>query len=70
MLRMHCTAVHECPYCRATSSDFSGLQMHVDLAHKKEKGKGGRGAEECLWCNGQAQHGKYCLVAKEGAAGR
>lgn len=64
MLRMHCTALHECPHCPVTSKDFSGLRIHVDLAHKGEKAAGGRGTEECLWCQSQANHTKHCLVTK------
>ena len=64
MLRMHCTAVHECPYCPVTSKDFSGLRIHVDLAHKGEKSAEKRGNEDCLWCRGRTSHTKYCLVTK------
>lgn len=68
MLRTHCTALHECPYCQATSNDFSGLRIHVDLAHKGELQAWERtltsGTPDCVWCQSQAKHQTHCLIKK------
>lgn len=68
MLRAHCTALHECPYCQATSNDFSGLRIHVDLAHKGELQAWERtltsGTPDCVWCQSQAKHQSHCLIKK------
>lgn len=63
ILRMHCVGVLECPYCPATSQDFSALSIHVEFTHKGDRPLN-IGNPDCTWCQSQIKHQNYCLVKK------